>query len=98
MVVVGRAFHWMDRAESLRRLDDMIDPDGAVVLFGDEHPGVPDNRWQGEYRALLYVCAQAPTASQCQTGDVDSQPAKGAADGENEHDWFEFGEERIWRT
>ena len=59
MVVVGRAFHWMDRAETLRRLDDMIERGGAVVLFGDEHPEVPDNRWQGEYRALLDVYAQA---------------------------------------
>src|SRR5215831_1633365 len=59
MVVVGRAFHWMDRAETLRRLDDMIERDGAVVLFADEHPEVPDNRWHGEYRALLDVYAQA---------------------------------------
>jgi len=30
-----------------------------VVLFGDEHPEAPDNRWQAEYRALLEVYAQA---------------------------------------
>jgi SAM-dependent methyltransferase len=44
LVVIGRAFHWMDRADTLRRLDGIIEPGGAVALFGDDHPKVPDNR------------------------------------------------------
>jgi SAM-dependent methyltransferase len=53
LVTIGRAFHWMDRIETLRRLDAMIAPDGAVVLFGDTHPNVPDNAWLADYRALI---------------------------------------------
>ena len=47
---MGRSFHWMDRAETLRRLDALIEPGGAVVLFDEEHPDVPDNAWLAEYR------------------------------------------------
>jgi trans-aconitate methyltransferase len=53
IVTIGRAFHWMDRIETLRRLDTIIAPDGAVVLFGDTHPQVPDNAWLADYRALI---------------------------------------------
>ncbi|TXL72209.1 class I SAM-dependent methyltransferase [Vineibacter terrae] len=53
IVTIGRAFHWMDRVDTLRRLDTMIVPDGAVVLFGDSHPRVPDNAWLDDYRALI---------------------------------------------
>ena len=49
---MGRAFHWMDRAETLRRLDAMIEPGGAVALFDDSHPDVPQNAWRERWRAL----------------------------------------------
>lgn len=42
-VTMGRSFHWMDRAETLRRLDPMIEPEGAVILFNDEIANVPGN-------------------------------------------------------
>jgi SAM-dependent methyltransferase len=53
LVVMGRSFHWMDRAETLRRLDAMIEPGGAVVLFGDAHPVLPDNAWRTAWREVL---------------------------------------------
>jgi SAM-dependent methyltransferase len=53
LVVIGRAFHWMDRPDTLRRLDAMVEPDGAVALFGDEHPAVSENAWQAPWRAVL---------------------------------------------
>lgn len=31
----GRAFHWMDRAATLRALDQMIDPGGGIVIAAD---------------------------------------------------------------
>lgn len=34
-VVMGRAFHWMDRVATLAALDSMIEPGGAVALLGD---------------------------------------------------------------
>ena len=52
LAVIGRAFHWMDREETLRRLDQIVEPGGAVVLFGDRHPEVPDNRWRGAFEEL----------------------------------------------
>jgi len=52
-VFIGRAFHWMDREETLRRLDRLVEPDGAVVLFGDDRPSIAENRWVKEFEALL---------------------------------------------
>ncbi|HYD07107.1 MAG TPA: class I SAM-dependent methyltransferase [Reyranella sp.] len=45
LVVMGRSFHWMDRVETLRQLDRMIEPAGAVALFHDSAPAVPANAW-----------------------------------------------------
>lgn len=53
LVCMGRSFHWMDRAETLRRLDRIVEPDGAVALFHDTHPDLPDNAWYGGYREIL---------------------------------------------
>ena len=38
-VTMGRSFHWMDRAETLRRLDGMIEPSGVVILLAEENAG-----------------------------------------------------------
>jgi SAM-dependent methyltransferase len=62
LVVIGRAFHWMDRQDTLLRLDGMIEPGGAVVLFGDDHPQVPDNRWRETFERLIDRYAEADTA------------------------------------
>jgi SAM-dependent methyltransferase len=43
--VMGRSFHWMDRVDTLERLDRMIEPGGAVALFQDSAPAVPENAW-----------------------------------------------------
>ena len=53
LAAIGRAFHWMDRADTLLRLDGMIEPDGAVALFADRHPEVPENAWRAAYNAVL---------------------------------------------
>jgi SAM-dependent methyltransferase len=52
-VTIGRAFHWMDRQETLRRFESLLSPDGAVVLFGDDRPTIPENALVKDYRALL---------------------------------------------
>jgi SAM-dependent methyltransferase len=52
-VTIGRAFHWMDRPATLNLLDAMIEPDGAVVLFSDSHPDVPENSWHGYYQKMI---------------------------------------------
>ena len=53
LVTMGRSFHWMDRVDTLRRLDEIVAPEGAVVLFSDSHPDVPDNAWRTEYSAVI---------------------------------------------
>ena len=53
LTVMGRSFHWMDRPETLRRLDAMLEPAGAVVLFDDNHPNVPDNAWRVRWREVI---------------------------------------------
>jgi Methyltransferase domain len=53
LATIGRAFHWMDRQQTLSRLDSIIELGGAVVLFGDEHPKVPDNRWTESFDQLI---------------------------------------------
>jgi SAM-dependent methyltransferase len=45
LVAMGRSFHWMDRDATLRVLDGIIDPSGAVVLFGDRHVAAPGADW-----------------------------------------------------
>jgi len=52
LTTMGRSFHWMDRADTLRRLDELIEPGGAVALFHTHHLELPENAWTEEFRAL----------------------------------------------
>ncbi|MGJ5180268.1 class I SAM-dependent methyltransferase [Bradyrhizobium oligotrophicum] len=52
-VTIGRAFHWMDRTDTLRKLDDLIEQDGAVILFNDVRPDVPQNAWYKSYTEVV---------------------------------------------
>ena len=61
LAVMGRSFHWMDREDTLRRLDALIEPGGAVALFGDAHPDLPDNAWRGHWREVLDRYRAGPT-------------------------------------
>jgi hypothetical protein len=54
LVTMGRSFQWMDRVETLRWLDGMIDPGGAVVLFNSGHREAPEMNWIAPYRALVH--------------------------------------------
>lgn len=62
LVTMGRSFHWMDRAETLRVLDGLVAPDGAVALFGDDHPPTAENAWLRTLNevAMRYGRADAP--------------------------------------
>jgi 2-polyprenyl-3-methyl-5-hydroxy-6-metoxy-1,4-benzoquinol methylase len=61
LVTMGRSFHWMERAETLRRLDAMIEPGGAVALFDSTLLDLPDNAWSAEYRAVVRRYASMDT-------------------------------------
>ena len=52
LVAIGRAFHWMDRADTLRRLDEMIEPGGLIALCHSSHPDLPENAWLKAYDAV----------------------------------------------
>jgi SAM-dependent methyltransferase len=54
LATMGRSFQWMDRVETLRRLDEMIEPGGAVVLFNSGHRDAPEMDWIAPYRALVH--------------------------------------------
>jgi SAM-dependent methyltransferase len=62
LVAIGRAFHWMDRPDTLQRLDRMIDLGGSVALFGDRHPELPQNAWRAVYNAVLDKYSAADSA------------------------------------
>lgn len=61
LVVIGRAFHWMDRLATLRQLDVLIKPGGAIALFGDQHPKLPANAWMDIFDEIVdrYAAADA---------------------------------------
>jgi SAM-dependent methyltransferase len=53
LVTIGRAFHWMDRVDTLRRLDALVEPGGAIALFSDTHVELPENAWRQAFRDLI---------------------------------------------
>jgi SAM-dependent methyltransferase len=53
LVTIGRAFHWMDRPDTLQRLDAMVEREGAVALFSDSHPRHRDNVWVEPFQHLI---------------------------------------------
>jgi SAM-dependent methyltransferase len=50
IVTMGRSFHWMDRQPTLEALERLVEPGGAVVLFGDER--LWDDGWRAVYDRL----------------------------------------------
>lgn len=70
LVTIGRAFHWMDRAETARRLDAIVEPGGAVVLLSTAHLDVPDNAWNVRYQALVDAAVGGPRGRWRQPGWV----------------------------
>jgi SAM-dependent methyltransferase len=53
LVTMGRSFHWMDREQTVASLDALIGPGGAIALFGERYPDLPENAWYPAFRALL---------------------------------------------
>ena len=48
LTAIGRAFHWMDREQTLRDLYTLTKSGGGVVIIGDNGPrdGPPGNPWK----------------------------------------------------
>ncbi len=43
----------MDRVATLRALDEITEPGGAVAIFRDRHLDVPDNAWKARFDELF---------------------------------------------
>jgi SAM-dependent methyltransferase len=52
LATMGRSFHWMDRTATLRRLDTLIEPGGAVVLFSTDPAQVSENAWTERFSEI----------------------------------------------
>jgi SAM-dependent methyltransferase len=68
LAAIGRAFHWMDRADTLQRLDGMIEAEGALALFGDRHPELHENAWRAVYNEVLDKYSAADAARRQRKG------------------------------
>jgi hypothetical protein len=69
-VLIGRAFHWMDRAATLAMLDRIVMQGGGVALLHDAHPPVEENGW---YKVAVranerYVRTRSPAGRDGGTG------------------------------
>jgi len=53
LVTICRAFHWLDQAAVLERLDDQVSQDGAVAIFGDNSFWVATNPWKAAVRSHI---------------------------------------------
>jgi SAM-dependent methyltransferase len=52
LVTMGRAFHWMDGANTLAALDPIVSVNGALAFFDDDHPYTAENAWRFAMRDL----------------------------------------------
>ncbi|MGW0242255.1 class I SAM-dependent methyltransferase [Micromonospora chalcea] len=53
LVTICRAFHWLDQAAILTRLDAQVSPDGAVAIFGDNSFWTATSDWKAAIRAVI---------------------------------------------
>lgn len=49
LVTVGRAFHWMDREATLKRLDALVSASGAIALINTELYSLGTNSWHAAF-------------------------------------------------
>jgi ubiquinone/menaquinone biosynthesis C-methylase UbiE len=76
LVTIGRAFHWMDRAAVLAKLDGLVTPRGGIALFHDAHPPVVGNEWFRAAWAVSrkYARAVSPRPARADTGHRRYEP------------------------
>jgi trans-aconitate methyltransferase len=53
LVTICRAFHWLDHATVLSRLDDQVAPDGVVAIFGDSSFWTATSPWKDAVRDVI---------------------------------------------
>lgn len=53
LVTICRAFHWIDQASFLERLDHYVAPDGVVAIFGDNSFWTAEPSWSETVRTVV---------------------------------------------
>jgi SAM-dependent methyltransferase len=53
LVTIGRAFHWMDRQDTARRLDELVEPGGALVLLRTKALRTTETTWVSAYEEII---------------------------------------------
>jgi trans-aconitate methyltransferase len=53
LVTICRAFHWLDQATVLTRLDDQVAPDGVVAIFDDSSFWTATSPWKKAVRDII---------------------------------------------
>lgn len=53
LVTICRAFHWLDQAAVLQRLESQVAEDGAVAIFGDNSFWVASSPWKTAVRSVI---------------------------------------------
>jgi SAM-dependent methyltransferase len=61
LVTMGRSFHWMDRQATLLALDQLIEPGGAVALFGETMIGQHSRAWKNAIHDSIDRFSQKPS-------------------------------------
>lgn len=68
LAAFGRSFHWTDRRETLKTLDRLIETGGAVALFSDKFPELPENAWRAGFVAIIdKYAAEDPARAELRT-------------------------------
>ena len=62
LVTIGRAFHWMNREQTLARLEDLTNPGATVALFKDPALKLPQNRWRTAFDDTFAAFAASEAA------------------------------------
>ncbi len=52
LVTIARAFHWMDREATLKRLDELVRPGGAIALVNTELHPLGNHAWHAALEEL----------------------------------------------
>ena len=69
LVTIGRAFHWMNRNQTLRDLDPLIADGGAIALLNDKPADLPMNRWWQAFNAVTKAFAVLDDYNQHRASD-----------------------------
>lgn len=69
LVTIGRAFHWMERAQTIADLDPLIAAGGAIALLSDRTVTSPINRWWDAANAIARQFAVLDDYNQYRASD-----------------------------